>query len=167
MVETTARHGLPLLAAAQAHKEIAHNEALIRLAALSHIVVEGGPTNAPPASPQPGQSWLVGSAPTGAWAQQEARIATWDEGGWRFIDPVPGMLAWDRLAGRHYLHRAGDWSDAAWPAQAIEVQGKIVVSARQPAITDPTGGASIDNQARAAIAAILAALRAHGLIEAA
>jgi hypothetical protein len=77
------------------------------------------------------------------------------------------MLAWDRLAGRHYLHRAGDWSDAAWPAQAIEVQGKIVVSARQPAITDPTGGASIDNQARAAIAAILAALRAHGLIEAA
>ncbi len=165
MTDMTARHGLPLLAPAQAHKEIAHNEALIRLAALVHVVVEGAPTDSPPAAPQPGQAWLVGSAPTGAWTQQQARIATWDEGGWRFLDPVAGMLAWDRLAGRHWLYRPSGWSDAVWPAKALEIQGKVVISARQPAIAEPVGGATVDAQARAAITSILMAMRAHGLIE--
>jgi hypothetical protein len=39
-----------------------------------------------------------------------------------------------------------------------------VVSARQAAIADPTGGGTVDTQARAQLALALAALRAHGLI---
>jgi hypothetical protein len=39
-----------------------------------------------------------------------------------------------------------------------------VVGARESAIASPSGGANVDPEARAAIAAMLAALRAHGLI---
>jgi hypothetical protein len=44
------------------------------------------------------------------------------------------------------------------------VDGVKVVGAQGGPITDPTGGATIDSQARTAIGSILSALRAHGLI---
>lgn len=44
------------------------------------------------------------------------------------------------------------------------VDGTKVVGAQGGAITDPTGGATIDAEARTAIGSILSALRAHGLI---
>lgn len=165
MAETTARHALPLLAAAQAHKEITHNEALIRLSGLLHPVVAGPPQDNPPADPMPGQAWLVGSAPSGAWAQQAARIALWDEGGWRFLAPTEGMLVWSLAERVHYRFEATAWSAAAWTANTLEIGGKTVVSARQGAIADPVGGTSPDVEARLAVSAILGALRAHGLIE--
>jgi hypothetical protein len=165
MADTTARHALPLLAAAQAHKEITHNEALIRLSGLVHPVVAGPPQDAPPPSPGPGQAWLVGSAPTGAWTQQAARIALWDDGGWRFLVPVEGMLAWSLAELVHYRFEGAGWSTAAWTAKALEIGGKTVVSARRPAIADPAGGTTVDAQARTTVTAILGALRAHGLIE--
>jgi hypothetical protein len=44
------------------------------------------------------------------------------------------------------------------------VKGIRVVYEQQGAIADPTGGATVDTEGRAATASILAALRAHGLI---
>lgn len=49
-------------------------------------------------------------------------------------------------------------------AMQYNVNGTQVVTARQGAITDPTGGAIDDAEARTAISAILSALRTHGLI---
>lgn len=45
-----------------------------------------------------------------------------------------------------------------------EVAGTQVVGAQEPAIPDAAGGITVDTEARAALNALLAAARAHGLI---
>src|SRR3546814_1813404 len=72
---TTARFQLPLLAAAQAQKEVTHNEALTLLDALVQPVVEAGPQNSPPLAPAVGQCWLVGAAPTAEWSEAAGTVA--------------------------------------------------------------------------------------------
>lgn len=47
---------------------------------------------------------------------------------------------------------------------SYKVAGTQVVTARQGAISDPSGGANIDAEARAAVVSILGILRTHGLI---
>ncbi|MFC5421815.1 DUF2793 domain-containing protein [Bosea eneae] len=47
----TPRLGLPLLAAGQAQKHVTHNDALMRLDALVHLVVSSRTQTVPPASP--------------------------------------------------------------------------------------------------------------------
>jgi hypothetical protein len=49
---------------------------------------------------------------------------------------------------------------------AFLVADQQVVGARAAAIAAPTGGATVDSQARLAVSGILAALRSHGLIDA-
>ena len=46
----------------------------------------------------------------------------------------------------------------------VVIAGNSVVGARRGAISGPAGGANIDAESRAAITAILGALRGHGLI---
>lgn len=49
-------------------------------------------------------------------------------------------------------------------AKVLRIGGSQVVGARGAAVADPAGGATIDAEARTAIAAILSRLEAHGLI---
>jgi hypothetical protein len=48
---------------------------------------------------------------------------------------------------------------------SLVLGGVQVVGSRGAAITAPSGGTTIDSQARSTIGQILAALRQHGLIE--
>jgi len=68
MSESTARYELPLLVPGQAHKEVVHNEALLRLDALIGATVEAI-LDVPPSQPGIGSSWVVGQIPSGAWQQ--------------------------------------------------------------------------------------------------
>ena len=84
---------------------------------------------------------------------------------WRFTAPVPGMLTWDR-AQSYWRH----WSGTAWaggflPASALHIGGAQVVGPRHPSIASPSGGTTIDSEARTAIAAVIATLMSHGLID--
>src|SRR3546814_15958049 len=83
----TPRFSLPLLAVAQAQKEVTHNEALTLLDALVHAAIEAGPLATPPANPALGQCWIVDAAATGVWSGAENAIAIWTAGGWRFAAP--------------------------------------------------------------------------------
>jgi hypothetical protein len=164
MADATARFSLDLLQPGQAQKEIFHNESLTLVDALLHPVAQAAGLNDPPASPLPGQSWIVGDAPTGAWSAQSGAIAYWTVGGWRFIEPVPGMLVWVITDGLWALREGSAWTVGTLVASALKINGVQILGGQEASIPDPTGGTVVDAEARMAIAALLGAARAHGLI---
>lgn len=157
---------LPLLAAAQAQKEVTHNEALAIADIAVQAVVQSVAPSSVPTAPVVGQCWIVGPSPTGAWAGQAGAIAAWTSGGWRFVAPFIGMQAWSVADNVIARRDASAWIIGAVTAASLSIDGQRVVSARQARVAPPTGGATIDTQARAAIAAIIAGLETHGLFSA-
>jgi hypothetical protein len=137
------RFSLPLLFAGQAQKEVFVNEAHALTDALLHCAIEGT-DSAPPASPVEGDSWLVDAPATGDWQGQDGSIACRQAGNWLFVSPRDGMQVLDRSAGQVLLYNGG-WKAPAAPAS-------------------PTGGSTIDVEARAAIDALIIALRSVGVL---
>jgi hypothetical protein len=164
MTDITDRFALPLLQPGQAQKEMIHNEALATLDLVVQPAVEAIGVDTPPDAPESGQSWIVGNSPTGAWTGKAMHLTGWSVSGWRFVAPVEGMAAWviaDALTARF---QGGGWVLGEVTAARLVVGGNAVVGPRQAAISDPSGGTAVDAGARAAIVAVLAALRSHGLI---
>ena len=124
-----------------------------------------GPRSAPPFAPALGLAYIVGASATGAWAGKSQCVAAWTTGGWRFLNPVEGMAFYERARGTFVTYRNGAWETGTIRATAVQIGGSQVLGGRRPAIAAPTGGSVVDVEARAAISAMLAALRAHGLIE--
>ncbi|TKD51649.1 DUF2793 domain-containing protein [Sphingomonas baiyangensis] len=164
MIDTTDRWALPLLHAGQAQKEITHNEAVVLIDALLAPVVEARDVTNPPAAAAPGQCWVVAGGASGIWAGRDNMLAVWTAGGWRFVAPREGMCVWSIAEGMELRFRDGAWHAGAVHAAALFIEGAQVVGPRQDAIPTPAGGGTQDSEAREAIAAILAALRGHGLI---
>ena len=165
MTDATARFALPFILPGQAQKELFHNEALALIDGLVHPAVEQGPTADPPAEPLPGQCWLTGAGAGGAWAGHDNSLAIMTESGWRFAAPKPGTTVWNKAAGL-WLHWTGSaWSGGELPASAVVIGGHQVVGERQPAVPSPSGGTTIDAEARSAISALIVALKSHGLID--
>jgi hypothetical protein len=67
-----------------------------------------------------------------------------------FAGSYDGLSVLVKSSGQTVRYANGGWS--------------IVLAAPQPAISNVAGGTTVDSESRAAISAILAALRAHGLI---
>lgn len=142
---TTPRFALPLLAVAQAQKEMTHNEALTLIDGLVHAAVEAGPLNDPPAAPLAGQCWLIGNAPTAEWTGQAAAIAICTGGGWRFLAPCAGVQVMRASDHMRLRFEAGAWVEPA-------------------TIAAPAGGSTIDAEARSALATLILHLAAQGLL---
>lgn len=104
----------------------------------------------PPAAPIVGASYIVATGATAEWAGHDGTIAAFTLGGWRFVPPVDGLTVLVKSTGETLRYANGSWSR--------------VLAARQAAITDVSGGTTVDVESRAAISAILGSLRAHGLI---
>ncbi|KTT68653.1 DUF2793 domain-containing protein [Sphingomonas endophytica] len=162
--EDTARLALPLLAAGQAQKETWHNEALALLDIAVQATVEEVGRNAPPAAPAPGACWIVGTAPSGDWADHAGAIAGWTPGGWRFIAPRAGFRAWHGTTGQEAVFDGTTWRRGEVRAARVLVDGQQVIGPRGAAIVMPTGGSTVDSEIRSCVATILNTLRDHGLI---
>lgn len=165
MIETD-RLRLPLLAAGQAQKEITHNEALGLIDMIVQAVVESADLATPPVAPEAGQCWAVAMGADGAWAGRDGALAGWTAAGWLFLAPETGWRAWARDRGHMIRFDGTAWGDEPVRSDGIYIGGIRVIGARQGAIAAPSGGLTQDAEARSAIAAILAALGAHGLIDA-
>lgn len=163
--DATARLSLPTIRPGQAQKESSHNEALTLIDLVVQASAMSLGLNAPPPAPVAGQSWVIGGTPTGAWAGQAGRLAGWTDGGWRFVAPIEGMAVWIAEATEIARYLAGAWVLGDVRGARVTIGGVQVVGARQAAIAAPTGGSTVDSEARTAIAEMLAALRTHGLIE--
>jgi len=107
---STDRLTLPLIESNQAQKHITHNEALRIVDAMLHLTLEAVDLNDPPASPQSGQAWIVGDAPTGTWALHAEKIAAFDSDGWQFLEPKIGMVAWVKSHLELFIYQNGNWS---------------------------------------------------------
>ena len=92
-------------------------------------------------------------------------MAGWTSGGWRFVAPVEGMSLFVQATATWAMFRSGAWEIGLLRGDAVVIGGEQVIGSRAAAIADPVGGATVDNEARTAIDAILDALREHGLIE--
>jgi hypothetical protein len=164
MSEETPRFQLPFIIPGQAQKEIFHNEALGRIDLLLQPAAEASDAENPPESPEPGQCWILGPAPTGAWTGKAHELAVWTEGGWRFVGVTPGFTAWDKASALPRRRTTTGWT-ADLAAARISIGGQQVVGERQPAVPSPSGGTVIDLEARAAIDAVIATLMSHGLTD--
>ncbi|KKW91029.1 DUF2793 domain-containing protein [Sphingobium chungbukense] len=164
VMDATFRWALPKLFAGQAQKELFHNEALTRIDMLLHGAAASADESAPPAAPAIGDCWIVAAGASGDWAGREGMVACWTEGGWRFVTPRAGLSLWVVDRGYAMRHEGAGWADAPVREDGLYVAGDRIVGGRGPGIADPSGGATVDGEARSAIGAILHALRTHGLI---
>ncbi|MFC0589986.1 DUF2793 domain-containing protein [Novosphingobium aquiterrae] len=126
----------------QAQKELFVNEAVSRLDALVHLAIEGERPD-PPATPVDGQAWLIGAGATGDWSGRSGQIAARQGGSWQFFVGCDGMRALNRTTGQDLRYRNG-WTSVPKPSS-------------------PSGGTTVDAEARAAVVQILAALSAAGI----
>ena len=81
------------------------------------------------------------------------------------MEPVDGAQVLNRASGETMVHRDGIWEAGVLRGQEVRIEGQVVLRQRQAAISDPQGGSVIDNECRIALAAILVAMRSHGLID--
>ncbi len=139
----TPRFGIPFLFTGQAQKEFFVNEAHALVDLLLHPVIEVE-SAAPPANPEEGQCWLVGSNPTAEWAGQSGNLAGWISGKWLFAAPQEGMRVFDKST-RQATFFVNGWQRLTAPAI-------------------PSGGQIADVEARAAIGDLVETLRNAGIL---
>jgi len=159
----TIRHGLPLLAAAQAQKEITHNEALLAIDRRLQIAVSTRGSNVAPAAPVAGECHIVGMAPTGVWAGHADAITMHDGFGWQFTTAHTGFVAYVADIGVLAIYDDG-WQADALPVAALRIGGRMVLGAPLANVQAPSSGSIVDAEIRIAFAALLATLTEQGVI---
>jgi hypothetical protein len=109
MSDQSPRLSLPFILPAQAQKHVTHNEAIELLDLIVQLTLLSVSQATPPAAPQEGQAWAVPAGATDDWAGQESMIATWRGGGWLFVAPQDGWVAWVTDAAAIHVREGGVW----------------------------------------------------------
>lgn len=99
---------IPFVVQSQAQKEVTINQAFSALEALQNRGVEDKDLSSPPVSPAEGDAYIVGAAPSGAWAGKAKNVAYYNNG-WRFIEPNEGLHIWVSDEDLLYGFDGTDW----------------------------------------------------------
>ena len=81
-----------------------------------------------------------------------------------FARSLDGFSVYLKAENQVACYRAGAWEIGVLRGSSVSIGGVRVVGSQAAAIVSPSGGATVDSQARGTIDQILAALRQHGLI---
>ncbi len=112
--------GIPLISNQQAQPEVTHNEAVLLLQVALMGCIQLG-VDSPPAASD-GDTYVIGSSPTGAWSGQANKIAVRYSSAWLFLPGVDssgsniamgaaqaGMRIFDNDSDAIYV-----WDGSAW-----------------------------------------------------
>jgi hypothetical protein len=163
-METTPRLGLPYILQSQSQKEVTHNEALNAIDAMLQPMIEAAALTAPPPDAAEGGLWIVGEGATDEWAGKDGMLAQRLGVTWVFLMPPEGFAGWLKDAAVTIRRLGSGWETGVVKALRVEIGGTAVLGPQQGAVADAAGGVTVDNEARTALNALLAACRAHGLI---
>lgn len=143
-MEHSTNLNLPYILPSQAQKHVTHNEAIRMLDALVQLAVLDRDLAAPPAEPADGDRHIVAAGASGAWAGRGGQVAAFQDGGWAFLAPRTGWLAWVAAEGLLVVFDGTQWapvSAAATEAQTFGVNAtpdatnRLAVSARGTLLT--------------------------------
>lgn len=152
---TSAVLGIPYIAGQQSQPEVTHNGALNLLQIMLYGVISL-PGNAPPGGPDEGDTFIVGTVPTGAWAGEANKIAGWFGGAWVFLPGVDssgssiamgvdqeGMRVWSQADDCGFV-----WTGSGWLAEGGALHTYTVLTLPTAAgpkrmiyVSDESGGA--------------------------
>lgn len=158
----TPRLGLPLIAAGQSQKDVTHNEAVLALDRLVALSVASRSLVEPPLTPVTGACYIVPAGGTSAWGYPVDYLLQWQGAGWSAEMPRNGQVALVADEAVMLAYRNG-WQ-ANWPVAGLAIAGRAVLAISPAAIAPPSGGTTIDSQARAALAALILALQQQGIV---
>ena len=114
---------LPYIMPSQAQKHVTHNEAVRRLDALVQLAVLDRDLTLPVAEPAEGDRYIVAEGGTGAWSGRDGDVAAWQDGGWAFLAPRAGWLAWIADEGQLLVFDGAEWTPAAAEAAGASTFG--------------------------------------------
>lgn len=127
---TSPKLSLPLLQPNQAQKHVTVNESLLKLDMLVQPTVLAVGRDTPPDSPEDGDSYIVGPAPSGAWAGHSEALASWQDGAWVFAAPQAGWRVRDVASGEDWLFDGSAWT--ARSAMPSVVSGLAINTSADP-----------------------------------
>lgn len=109
-MDATPRLQLPYIASQQAQKQVTYNQAMRVLDQLVQPAVKSRTIAAPPGAAAEGDTFVVGPAPSGAWASKEGMLATLLDGAWSFRTPRDGWLVYVEDSAEIVIRQNGAWA---------------------------------------------------------
>jgi hypothetical protein len=113
MSDMTSRLALPLIAAGQAQKHLPVNEALSRLDVMVQACALSRSLATPPEDAADGDTYIVAPGATALWQGREASLAIARAGGWEFLAPTEGLVAWVSDEDALCAFGSGGWTVAS------------------------------------------------------
>ena len=117
-MSNTVNNGIPFVPENTIDPAAGLNEALLTVDALLQLAVVSVGDNTPPGSPANGARYVVGTAPTGAWAAGAGAVAQFLDGAWRFY---AARYVLNLADGLMYVRQGAAWGVAAaeWTAETV------------------------------------------------
>lgn len=106
---TTTKFGITQLVAEAAGNEVRMNTSIATLDAVTQMIWLDRALNTPPGSPAETDGYLIGAAPTGAWAAQANKITFYIGGQWIYIAAKTGMIAYVVDEACFYVYNGSAW----------------------------------------------------------
>ncbi|MEY1661574.1 DUF2793 domain-containing protein [Isoalcanivorax beigongshangi] len=103
---STVNNGIPFVPENTVDPAAGLNQALNVVDALLQVQVQSVGENSPPSSLADGDRFVVGTAPTGAWAGRSGKLARWLNEGWDFYDAV---IVVSKADDRLYIRAGSGW----------------------------------------------------------